>query len=213
MKRFNKEKIKLPTRIIITGKSNTGKSIYAKTLIYYLADNIDKLIIISPTFEDSPFKDIEGDISINYEYDPEIIRDIIEDQKNKLNNDEELEEIVILFDDCILDINKSDKYFESLFTRARHYRISPIVITQKLRNISPTCRYNVDYVCCTKIYNSLEKDIIYSEYGNVDKRNFFKILDKCTDNYNLLIINNTTANAKEILSYDRGFLRLPEFYI
>lgn len=213
MKRFNKDLIHLPTRIIITGKSNTGKSIYALNLLYWLADNTDKLYIISPTYEDSPFKNIEGNISIFYEYEQEIISNIIEDQKNKLNNGEQLLTIIILFDDCILDIGKNDKEFETLFTRARHYQITPIVITQKLRVISPICRYNADYIFCTKIFNLMEKEIIFSEYGNMGKKEFFSILDKCTDNYHLLVINNTTADAKMVLSIDESYLRVPEFYI
>ena len=212
MKRFNKKKIKLPTRIIITGKSNTGKSVYAKTLLYYLADNIDKLYIFSPTYEDSPFQDIEG-AEVEHEYNNEILTGIIDKQKSRLNNDKELKEIVILFDDCILDINRGDKAFQTLFTRARHYKISPIVITQKLRIIEPSCRYNADYIFCTKIFNAMEKDIVFSEYGNMEKREFYKVLDKYTDNYGILVINNTTAQRDEVLSYDKGVLELPEFYI
>lgn len=211
--KFNKYNIKLPARIIITGKSNTGKTVYAKTLLYSLADNIDKLYIFSPTYEDSPFIDIDGNKKVYLEYDAEKLNNIIKQQKHTLNNHGELAHVLILFDDCILDIHKNDKLFQSIFTRGRHYNISPIVITQRLRIIPPICRYNVDYVCCTKIYNSLEKEIIFNEFGNIPKKDFYKLLDAYTENYCLLIIDNTTTASKNIYLTDRGKLKLEEFYI
>lgn len=204
---FRKTQIKLPTRIIITGKTNTGKSIYGKTLLYFLADKIDKLYIISPTLEG--LEDLTKESHIFPEYEQEALGKIVRKQKLR----EEKPQTLIYIDDSALDISKTDEILNRIFMNGRHDNLSVIIITQKFRCLSLILRDNTDYVCCTKIFNIKEKEALFEEYGGIEKKEFYKKLDDFTKNYYLMIINNTTPDEQNVYLKDRGKKELPEFYV
>jgi hypothetical protein len=208
---FDRDSIQLPATIIITGKKNTGKSTYAKLLLYYLSDQADELYLFCPTYDDSSYQDITENI---YEdYDENIVKDIIDKQRYDKKNEEEMKQVIILFDDCILEIHKNDKMMQSLFMIGRHYCISPILITQKFRAIADACRSNADYIFCTKIYNIIEKEKLYDEYGSIPKYDFFDLLDKYTNNYGIFVIDNTLKHSDDLYFYDESHEVDKDFYI
>jgi hypothetical protein len=211
MQEFDKDSIKLPATMIITGKKNTGKSTYVKLLLYYLCDKADELYIFCPTYDDSSYKGITKNIYNNYDMD--ILNDIIERQKVNSHNDKPMKQVILLFDDCILEINKNDKKMQYLFMIARHFCISPILITQKFRAICDSCRTNADYIFCTKIYNILEREKLFEEYGSVQKLEFYKLLKEYTKNYGIFVIDNTLQESEDIYFHDKSIEFNVDFYI
>ncbi len=208
-----KRDIKLPTAICLTGKRNTGKSIYGNFLLYLLCDQIDKLFIICPTLKPREFENITAKRHILRDYSQDLIDDIIASQKLLLEKEEPMEQIVIFMDDCVFNFKKNDESLITLYVKGRHYNITPIVLTQKFRLLNNAIRSNCDYCFCTRVINSIEKETIYQEYNNGQRKDeFFSMLDRITTNHGVLVIDNSTTE-QQIYYKDKAPSTLPEFYV
>lgn len=210
LERWDKN-IVLPTRIIITGKTNSGKSHLLLYLLYWMCDNIDELIVISPTLEPGEFEDITVPAHIHGEYNPDIITELWE----RVAAAKEKKNIMIVLDDSAFDIKKNDKSLSRVFTSGRHFGLSIVVITQKFRLLNQAIRSNSDYIVVSKTVNALERDAIYSECSVEDKKMFMEALARYTMNYGVLVINNLSGDAggEENLMCDKAPAEIPKFYI
>lgn len=208
-----KRDIKLPTAIGITGKRNTGKSYYARWLLYLLTDEIDILYVICPTLKPKELEEITKPEHIIREYKESIIKDIVDGQVALRDSGKEMKQIVILLDDAILEFKKNDETITKLYLKGRHYNITPIIITQKFRLLATGIRDNMDYCFCTRIVNELEKETVYKEYNDGrSKKEFYKTLEDATMNYGVLVIDNTTGD-RDIFFKDKAPKKLPDYYV
>lgn len=212
LKQWNRN-IKLPTAVICTAKRNVGKTYYSKFLLYLLCDEIDELYIICPTLRPRDWEDLTVPEHIFRDYSGTIIQDIIDKQIIQRDADKEMKQIVILLDDCVYSMKKTDPILETLYVKGRHYNITPIVLTQKFRLLSNAIRSNSDYCFCGKVVNLKEKETIYQEFNNGDsKKEFFNMMDIVTADRGILVIDNSTTE-KEMFYKDKAPDPMPRFYV
>lgn len=209
---YGKE-LKVPIRIVLTGKTNTGKSYYARWLLYLLCDDIDELYVFCPTMKPKDWEDVTTKKHIFEEYNPNVIEDIIENQRKNIDASKPVKQIMIYLDDCIFSFKKDDKVLSSLFVKGRHYGISVMVISQKFRLLNNSIRSNADIIVVTKVINQQEKDALYVEYnGGGHKNKFYSLLDTAIKSKGVMIIDNVNED-EEVFWKDKAPQNLPKFYI
>ena len=201
MNEFDLNKLCDTPQIMFIGMRGTGKTTLIKHIIHHLHINklIDSCVIISPTDRmQSQYKKCFK--NIYHDYNSSILENIIREQQENPDR-----KIVLVLDDCIGKKGSwtSCPIFNDLFGNAKKYKITiflsmqyPLGFTEKFRSL-------FDYVCLfSEDYNSNIKRLYNNYCNDMDYELFAEILRNATNNYNVLIVNNTDQNNK--LTYFRA---------
>lgn len=204
-----------PLRIIVTGKTNTGKSFYVEHgILRFMKHSLDRLYIICPTSTEADFTHLTKKKRIFTEYDPMIIQIIIDKQKRRHAKKKDPRSTMIWLDDLAGMINRNDYAIKTLFTQGRHYDISVIFVTQKFNLTDSSWRVNADYIICTQVNSYKEIKTIREEYSmSVEKGCFEDMLRQLTMDNGVLIINNKAKTGENYYFYDKATSKHPKFYI
>ena len=112
------------------------------------------------------------------------MNDLLEDINN-YNKKKRDKKVLIIFDDKIADIMRSEKFkaiVKELFTRCRKLNISIIFITQSYFRTPKDARLNSTHYILMKIGNKKElKSIAEENLGHLDFKDFLKIYNYCTN--------------------------------
>ena len=195
--------------IMLIGKRGTGKTFLVKDLLYYHQD-VPIGVVISGTEEGNGFYGkIVPKLFIHNEYSSAIIENILKRQRSVLKQiKKEVETFkkssidprtFVILDDCLYDNSWSrDKLMRLLFLNGRHWKIMLIITMQYPLGVPPTLRTNIDYVFILRETYISNRKRIYENYAGMFPTydSFSQILDQCTENYECLVINNTTKSNK-----------------
>ena len=112
------------------------------------------------------------------------MNDLLEDINN-YNKKKRDKKVLIIFDDKIADIMRSEKFkaiVKELFTRCRKLNISIIFITQSYFRTPKDARLNSTHYILMKIGNKKElKSIAEENLGHLDFKDFLKLYNYCTN--------------------------------
>jgi hypothetical protein len=195
--------------IMLIGKRGTGKTFLVKDLLYYHQD-IPIGVVISGTEEGNGFYGkLVPKLFIHNEYNSAIIENILKRQKQVLKQiKREMESFkkstidprtFVILDDCLYDNTWArDKLMRLLFLNGRHWKVMLIITMQYPLGVPPTLRTNIDYVFILREPYISNRKRIYENYAGMfpSYDSFSQILDQCTENYECLVINNTTKSNK-----------------
>ena len=195
--------------VVMIGKRNTGKSFLVKDLLYH-NNNFKVGTVISGTESSNGFySKIVPKIFIHDEYKPEIIDKIIQRQKmviKQRNKDIETfshssvdPRSFLILDDCLYDNSWiNDKNIRSLFMNGRHLKMFFLITMQYPLGIPPNLRTNIDYVFILRENYRANRKRIYENFaGMFDSfESFCQVMDQCTEDYECLVIDNTTKSNK-----------------
>ena len=155
-------------------------------MVSFYAEVFDSIYWASPSLNldntlDSSIKKDETIVKLSSAEDLEnisnIIKYIVEEQKEKLEKGEELEEILIVLDDCLSFVNS--KSLLSLCCMYRHLRISVFISIQKMKMLNNTIRACASNVITFNIPNRKQREAFLEEYdifADIDK-----YYDECTN--------------------------------
>lgn len=213
LKEFDMTKMKKSKRILILGKSESGKSYLTLDILhhYHKDCHIPQCKIYSGTEFDSPHFEgfvpqccIEDDVNLENltylkEHQTESMKNMTKEEKLELKRSGRNDKVVIV-DDCT-DTAKdwvNSQQIKWLFYKSRHYNITSILISHDpIEGTPPFMRKNCDYVFIfnTGIINEQEK--IFKNYVTmVDSLSDFKSLMQCyCRNYACLVIDHTVLDA------------------
>jgi len=205
LKKFNPQEMKQDNITLHIGRRRSGKSYLLKDLISYHKD-IKIGLVISPTeVSNQFFQKFIPNILIYDEYTPEIIQRFLDRQikVTKQRNDEIKKygksdidpRAFIILDDCLYDKTwQSDKNIRSIFMNGRHYSIMTIITSQTSLGLNPTLRSQIDYVFIFKNNVLKEREKIFNHYAGICNsfEVFNKIMDNTTENFEVMVIDNTT---------------------
>lgn len=233
IKQFDFDRLNLDSAVLVVGKRRYGKSVWSQWLLskiwQYFPDGGYCFTRTKFNYfwsQHFPYERIyEG---MNWD----VILDILERQKQKWENivhrktynDGSSEEftipyIVIVLDDIISnkkDMRHSELLMELMFS-GRHYKIFIIINSQDIKGIGPDTRQNFDLIACT--YQTQERQIetIKDDFGDYFKNNkvFREVIKKYTQDYNLLVIDQTTAhfNLDDVFFFDKAEEEPEDFQI
>ena len=206
--RFKPNESKGPV-IVLIGKRDTGKSFLVRDLLYYQQD-IPIGTVISGTEEGNGFySSMVPKLFIHREYNSSIIENVLQRQKNvlkKMNKEKEMYKrstidgrTFVILDDRLYDNTWSrDKLMRLMFMNGRHWKIMVVITMQYPLGMPPTLRTNIDYVFILRENYISNRKRIYDNYAGMFPtfEAFCQVMDQCTENYECLVINNTTKSNK-----------------
>ena len=181
-----------PFRRLIIGPSGSGKTntllhlinnFYPIDKIYLYAKEIDekKCQYLINKREQAGIKNLNDPHGfIEYSND---MNDVLEDINNY--NKKRDKKVLIIFDDMIADIIRSEKFkaiVKELFFRCRKLNISIVFITQSYFRTPKDPRFSSTHYILMKIGNKKElKSIAEENSGRLDFKDFLKIYNYCTN--------------------------------
>ena len=120
------------------------------------------------------------------------MNDVLEDINNY--NKKRDKKVLIIFDDMIADIMRSEKFkaiVKELFIRCRKLNISIVFITQSYFRTPKDARLNSTHYILMKIGNKKElKSIAEENSGHLDFKEFLKIYNHCArDPYSFMMVD------------------------
>jgi len=207
LKKFNPQEMKQDAVCVFIGKRRSGKSFCLKDILSYHT-GICCGIIISPTEVSSNFfQKFIPNILIYDEYKPEIIKRFLDrqikvtkqkaDEIRKYGRSDIDPRAFIILDDCLYDKSwQNDKNIRSILMNGRHYSILTIITSQLPLGINPALRSQIDYVFIFKNNIIKEREKIYNHYAGICNsfEVFNKIMDSTTENFEVMVIDNTSQN-------------------
>ena len=126
------------------------------------------------------------------------MNDVLEDINNYNKNRDK--KVLIIFDDMIADIMRSDKFkaiVKGLFIRCRKLNISIVFITQSYFRTPKDARLNSTHYILMKISNKKElKSIAEENSGHLDFKGFLKIYNYCTNEPYSFMMFDTRPTAR-----------------
>ena len=193
-----------PFRMLIIGPSGSGKT---NTLLH-LIDKfhpIDKIYLYAKDTDEEKYQYLinkREQAGINdphafIEYSNNI-NDVFEDINNC--NKKRDKKVLIIFDDMIADIMRSEKFkaiVKEPFIRCRKLNISIVFITQSYFRAPKHARLNSTHYILMKIGNKKElKSIAEENSGHLDFKDFLKIYNYCTNEPYSFMMVDTRPNAR-----------------
>jgi hypothetical protein len=220
--KFNMNKIRPGSICVFIGKKNTGKTYLIKDLLYHQSKIPMGMVISGTDHVNESFSSFVPGTFVKKKFKTEILSDIFTKQEAKINGlvkkfkqlyphkkrieiiDEHIKpdinnHVFMVLDDCLSDSKnwKNDETIDRIFFEGRHYLIFFLLAMQYPLGITPKHRTNIDYIFLTFTNNNQDIKKLYDSYGGFfnDFKTFKEILDQCTDDFNCMVIDNST-NSK-----------------
>ena len=219
LKKFDMSLLKDDSVIAMIAKRNSGKSVLCRDILFHHR-NIPVGLIISPTEKANSFYgDFVPDSFIHDEFDSLVISKLLQRQEILIHKQKQKQKIdpraFLILDDCLYD-NKwvKDPNMRSIFMNGRHYKLMFILTMQFALGIPPNLRTNIDYIFILRENIVSNRKRLYDHYAGMFPtfEMFCKVMDKCTQDYECLVIHNGANSNKledQIFWYKADFH--PEF--
>ena len=207
-KKISSENDDWPFRMLIIGPSGSGKT---NTLLY-LIDKfhpIDNIYLYAKDTDEDKYQYLinkREQAGIKNLNDPHAFIEYLNDMNDVLGdinnyNKKRDKKVLIIFDDMIVDITRSEKFkaiVKELFIRWRELNISIVFITQSYFRTPKDARLNSTHYILMKIGNKEElKSIAEENSGHLDYKDFLKIYNHCTrDPYSFFMMVDTRPTAR-----------------
>jgi hypothetical protein len=209
IKRFDMKRIPQDAVVIFIGRRRTGKSTLVRDLLFH-HQNMPLGTVISGTEESNSFYGkMIPPLFIHGEYSPLILSNFVKRQKMimaKIQQDlgkgirsKADPRSFMILDDCMYDDSWThDKNIRYLFMNGRWLKVFFLITMQYPLGIQPALRTNVDFVFILREPYLNNRKRIYDNYASAfpSFEFFCQIMDQCTQNYEVLVIDNTSQSAK-----------------
>ena len=184
-----------------SGKTNTLLHLIEKfhpidkIYLYTKDTNEEKYQYLINKREQAGIKNLnDPHVFIEYSND---MNDVLKDNNNYNKNRNK--KVLIIFDDMIADIMRSEKFkviVKELFIRCRKLNISIVFISQSYLRTPKDARLNRTHFILMKIGNKKElKSIAEENSGHLEFKDFLKIYNYCTNKPYLFIMLDTRPTA------------------
>ena len=184
-----------PHRIsVLLGRRGSGKSVLLRDLLYNCRDRFDYVMAMCPTMESSQLLKEHLPTSCVYDRYIQTKVDALVKLASEVTALGKERSFLVILDDVMYDkgICRTPS-FRYLFYNGRHAKITCIILLQYLVDMPPDMRSQVDYVFTMKentIQNRLKLyKMFFGVFGTFE--DFSAVLDRCTQNYETLVLDNT----------------------
>jgi len=209
IKRFDMKRIPQDAVVIFIGRRRTGKSTLVRDLLYHHQDMPLGTVISGTEESNSFYGKMIPPIFIHGEFSPMILANFVKRQKMIMGRiQQDLQRNVktkidprsfMILDDCMYDDSWThDKNIRYLFMNGRWLKAFFLITMQYPLGIQPALRTNVDFVFILREPYLNNRKRIFDNYASAfpSFEFFCQIMDQCTQNYECLVIDNTSQSAK-----------------
>ena len=184
-----------PHRIaLLIGRRGSGKSVLMRDILYNLRDRFDFVLAMCPTLESSGILKEHMPKACVYDRYVQSKVDALVKCATECAANGHPRNFLLILDDVLYDkaICRTQS-FRYLFYNGRHAKIACIVLCQYLIDIPPDMRAQIDYVFTMKENTIQNRLKLYKMFFGVfaSFEDFSAVLDRCTQNYETLMLDNT----------------------
>lgn len=197
IRRFPIDKMKPNRTILLCGRRGMGKSTLLKDILYHIRKRVDTGFAFSPTQDTiRMFEDCFPHSHIYNEYSLDVVKNIIA-SLTSLTEQNKHREVVLTLDDCMFDkgIMKTREMRE-IHMNGRHLHLWFINCVQYLMDMGPDIRSQIDYVFVLKENVIANRQKLHKYFFGIFEKyeEFSLVMDKCTNSFECLVLDNTQAN-------------------
>ena len=209
IRKFDMKTIAQDSVCVFIGRRRTGKSTLVRDLLFHQQE-IPLGTVISGTEESNHFyRSLIPPLFIHGDYSPVIIANFCKRQKmilQKIGKDIETygqartdPRAFLIMDDCLYDDSwLHDRNIRYLFLNGRHLKVFFLITMQYPLGIPPMLRTNVDFAFLLREPSPQNRKRIFENFGSAfpSFEFFCQIMDQCTQNYEVVVINNNCLSNK-----------------
>ena len=209
LKKFDMRKIPQDAVVIFIGRRRTGKSTLVRDLLFHHQDMPMGTVISGTEESNSFYGKMIPPLFIHGEFSPMILANFVKRQKMIMGRIQREQNgggrsrldprSFMILDDCMYDDSWThDKNIRYLFMNGRWLKVFFIITMQYPLGIQPALRTNVDFVFILREPYATNRKRIFDNYASAfpSFEFFCQIMDQCTQNYECLIVDNTSQSAK-----------------
>jgi len=194
-----------PWLVLSVGAKHSGKSQVIRYVCRAYAQTFAAVICFCPTAL-TGFYDFLPTHAVHNDYDPEVMRSLMERQEAYKRAGKVVNVLVIMDDilssDTIDFERRKQNELSRLWSANRHWNISCIVVTQSLRRVPRLLRDNVDFACIHRVMREAYPGL-YETFGHTDKATFYKFLDENTRDYRVVLFKSNVTDPADHLKVFR----------
>jgi hypothetical protein len=209
IKKFDMKRIPQDAVVIFIGRRRTGKSTLVRDLLFHHQDMPLGTVISGTEESNSFYGKMIPPLFIHGKFEPIILANFVkrqkmimariqEDLKRGIKSKVDPRSFMIL-DDCMYDDSWTrDENIRYLFMNGRWLKAFFLITMQYPLGIQPALRTNVDFVFILREPYINNRKRIYENYASAfpSFEFFCQIMDQCTQNFEVLVIDNTTLSSK-----------------
>lgn len=216
IKRFDIDNMKKHRIICLIGKRSTGKSVLLRDIMYHISKKVDFGIAMTPTEDTAAmFREHMPSNLIYSGVNSNKLESMLSMQRDLGKNNKQ-RDLYVFMDDCMYDKKMlKSVVIRDLFMNGRHYKVMYMTCMQYIMDMPPDLRTNVDYVFALKENILTNKQKLWKYFFGMFEKfdDFNKVMDRCTENFGVLVLDNTVPSNKidDIVFHYRAELKLPPF--
>lgn len=188
-----------PSTCIFIGKRGSGKTTLVMDIMYYHR-TVPYGVIMSGTEEaNSSYSQYFPSLFIHGEFKKDVLEKLINRQRKVLKDQSMNPHAFLLIDDLMYDRSMiRNKNMRLIFMNGRHWKLLFMLSMQYCVDLPPDLRANVDYVFVLRenIVDNQKKlwKMFFGIFPTFTE--FQQTLLSCTENYECLVIDNTSKSNK-----------------
>jgi energy-coupling factor transporter ATP-binding protein EcfA2 len=195
---FDLKQIKDDATIMVVGKRGAGKSTILKHIMY-TKRHIPFGIACSGTEEgNGAFGQVMPSLFVYPDYDSKAVQRVIDRQRKLSKTEQGCSPSFVILDDCMYEPGILKKpEMRQLFLNGRHFKFFTAVTAQFAGDVPPAIRVNIDYLfLCRENILQNRRRIWENFFGLIDFAQFQTLMDRTTENYEVLVLDNTCKSNK-----------------
>lgn len=203
---FDPESMPADAAVIVLGKRRTGKSHLVMEILSKIGHKYHDCAVYTGTKfnkfwqqmipEEYVHEGFQGDhIAKMLKAKEAVVAECLDRGGGRDHADDCKCETLVVLDDVASEYHLHEsKELAQLYTKGRHFKISPWLLSQYAYAMSPAIRSNTDYAFIMHQTQRKSKDAIADEFlSQVDRKTAAGIMSKHTPGYQVLVIDNTLA--------------------
>jgi hypothetical protein len=213
IKKFDPSTMKRHRIILFVGKRGTGKSILLNDIMHCIHDKVDFGLAMTPTEETAEtFREHMPEQWIYSNFEPAKLDAMLRLQRD-LGKQKKMRDLFVCMDDCMYDKKVLKGVgMRDLFMNGRHLHVTLFNAMQYVMDMGPDLRSQVDYVFALRENIISNKQKLWKYFfGMFETYNdFSKVMDKCTENFSALVLDNTAKsnNMEDCIFWYRADLNI-----
>lgn len=188
-----------PPKILILGKSGSGKTSLVQDLLFYIR-KIHAGVVVCPTEASLiDYRVMFPEVFIHDRWDSAVIANMLRMQKKIRKTNPRFHQLLML-DDIMYD-NKvilKDESTRFIFMNGRNNNISVIVTMQYCMDLSPDIRNQIDFVFALRDNVHANREKLWKNFFGIIPSSdaFHQIMQRCTSGYNAIVLDNNARSGK-----------------